>query len=208
MRVPNQRQLERPWRIHDIVADFDLEDVWSLPGISGSAADFSDASALLTHGDPAHSSPPITRFLWRARDLLGRWLHLGGISEHVDSAGGLPIPGTSDTTLLSRLPDELRGTAGHVRFAHLPFTPLYMTTNEFAAEISNKTVHAVMHLGWVPQHDGTYQGQMAVYVKPRGALGSAYMAFIKPFRYLIVYPAMERRLARTWANRRAGNGPR
>jgi hypothetical protein len=59
-----------------------------------------------------------------------------------------------------------------------------------------------MHLGWVPQSDGTYRGQMAVYVKPRGAFGSAYMAFIKPFRYLIVYPALERQMAATWADRR------
>jgi hypothetical protein len=43
---------------------------------------------------------------------------------------------------------------------------------------------------------------MAVYVKPRGLFGQAYMAFIKPFRYLIVYPALERQLTRTWSHRR------
>ena len=42
---------------------------------------------------------------------------------------------------------------------------------------------------------------MAVYVKPRGALGHAYMAFIKPFRYLIVYPALQRQVAREWSER-------
>jgi hypothetical protein len=42
---------------------------------------------------------------------------------------------------------------------------------------------------------------MAVYVKPRGRFGEAYMAFIKPFRYLIVYPALERQIERAW-NRR------
>ena len=30
-----------------------------------------------------------------------------------------------------------------------------------------------MHLGWVDQGEGRYQGQMAVYVKPRGRLGEA-----------------------------------
>ena len=29
------------------------------------------------------------------------------------------------------------------------------------------------------------------------------MAFIKPFRYLVVYPAMERQLAREWEERAA-----
>ena len=37
--------------------------------------------------------------------------------------------------------------------------------------------------------------------QPRGRLGSAYMAFIKPFRYLIVYPALMRYIERAW-NRR------
>ena len=47
-----------------------------------------------------------------------------------------------------------------------------------------------------------HEAQMAVYVKPRGRFGQAYMAFIKPFRYLIVYPALERQVARTWSRRR------
>jgi hypothetical protein len=42
---------------------------------------------------------------------------------------------------------------------------------------------------------------MAVYVKPRGPLGSAYMALIKPFRYLVVYPALMRQIERTWKAR-------
>ena len=111
---------------------------------------------------------------------------------------GEPIPGTTESSLVGRLPDDLRGTADDVRFESVPFVPLYKIEDELAAEVSNKTVHGVMHLGWARQEDGTYQGQMAVYVKPRGAFGRAYMAFIKPFRYLVVYPALEKQLARTW----------
>ena len=58
-----------------------------------------------------------------------------------------------------------------------------------------------MHLAWVEQGDGRYQGQMAVYVKPRGLLGQAYMALIKPFRYLVVYPALMRQIEREWSAR-------
>jgi hypothetical protein len=39
---------------------------------------------------------------------------------------------------------------------------------------------------------------MAVYVKPNGLLGNAYMAAIRPFRHLIVYPPMMRQLERQW----------
>ena len=39
---------------------------------------------------------------------------------------------------------------------------------------------------------------MAILVKPNGLPGAAYMAAIKPFRYLIVYPAMLRTWERRW----------
>ena len=86
--------------------------------------------------------------------------------------------------------------------------PLYRTDVEYAAELSNRTVHAVMHLAWADQGDGAYQGQMAVYVKPRGLFGEGYMAFIKPFRYLVVYPALMRHIERAWNRRVALATPR
>lgn len=39
---------------------------------------------------------------------------------------------------------------------------------------------------------------MAVLVKPNGLLGTAYMAAIKPLRYLIVYPSLMREIERRW----------
>ena len=40
--------------------------------------------------------------------------------------------------------------------------------------------------------------QMALLVKPNGCSEGAYVAAIKPFRYLLVYPALMRRLERDW----------
>ncbi len=62
--------------------------------------------------------------------------------------------------------------------------------------MANGTVHAVLHLGWVPDGSGGYGGQMAVLVKPNGLLGTIYMAAIKPLRYLIVYPPLMRGIQR------------
>jgi hypothetical protein len=107
--------------------------------------------------------------------------------------------------LAERLPDDLRGTAAGVDFGSLPFSPLYRTDREAAAEVSNRTVHGVAHFAWVDQGDGRYRGQMAVYVKPRGLFGRAYMGAIKPFRYLIVYPALMSEFERAWANRHLTN---
>jgi hypothetical protein len=39
---------------------------------------------------------------------------------------------------------------------------------------------------------------MTVLVKRNGALGTAYMAAIRPFRHLIVYPGMLRQIGRGW----------
>jgi len=202
MRVPNQTQLSQQWRIHELVPDFTLEDVWVHPAISGAADEFPQALELVTAGDPAHTAGLPTRILWGARDLLGRWFDLGAISTaHEGTESGFPIPGTNELSLAARLPEDLVGTAASIRFDRLPFVPLYLLADEFAAEISNRTVHGVMHLAWVDQGNGRSHAQMAVYVKPRGRFGQAYMAFIKPFRYLVVYPAMERQLARAWQER-------
>lgn len=202
MRLPNSAHESRPWRIRAIAPDFAVEDVWALP-VHGDAGDFEGLLGLMASSDPANSDSLPTRVLWRIRDRLGRLFDLGGISTPAgngsdDGAGKLTIPGTSETSLADRLPDDLRNTATDVDFGSLPFVPLYRTDDEFAAELSNRTVHAVMHLAWVDQGGDRYQGQMAVYVKPRGAFGKGYMALIKPFRHWIVYPALMRQTERAW----------
>lgn len=204
-RLPNSAHESRPWRIREIVPDFTLEDVWALP-TPGGAEDFSTLLELVGSIDPGRSESRATRVLWQTRDRLGGWLGLGRIRVQADGgpdapAGKLPIPGTGETSLADRLPDDLRDTAADADFGSLPFTPLYRTDSEFAAEVSNQTVHGVAHLAWVDQGEGRYQGQMAVYVKPRGLFGQGYMALIKPFRYWIVYPALMRQFERAW-NRR------
>lgn len=42
------------------------------------------------------------------------------------------------------------------------------------------------------------RAQIAVLVKPNGLFGTAYMAAIRPFRHLVVYPAMLREGERAW----------
>jgi Protein of unknown function (DUF2867) len=57
-------------------------------------------------------------------------------------------------------------------------------------ELSNETAHALMHIGWVPDHSGSgYHAQMAVLVKPNGRFGRAYMMVIKPIPARVRLPA-------------------
>ena len=99
-------------------------------------------------------------------------------------------------TLRDRLPAELceapSGPGLH------RFSSLYLLEDEWAAEIANRTVHGVLHIGWVPDPTGGYRAQMAVLVKPNGRFGTAYLAAIRPFRHLIVYPAMLQGIEREW----------
>lgn len=196
MRIPNAEHESGPWRIHEIVPDFTLEDVWALP-VWGGPEDSQRVLDLMASFDPANVDSLAARALWRLRDRLGSWFNLGRISVPTDDgADNPPIPGTSETSLAGRLPEDLRDTATEVDFGSLPFVPLYRTDDEFAAELSNATAFGVMHLAWAERDDGRYQAQMAVYVKPRGTFGKGYMALIKPFRYLIVYPALMRQIER------------
>jgi len=202
-RLPDSAHESGPWRIREIVPDFTLEDAWALP-VHGGAEEFQTMLELMAASDPSKADSRAARTLWRLRDLLGEWFSLGRISAddgEQESGQELPIPGTGETSLRGRLPADLRDTTAGIDFDSLPFEPLYRTDVEFAAEISNQTVHGVMHLAWVERGAGRYQGQMAVYVKPRGLLGTGYMTMIKPFRYLVVYPALMRQIERTWNGR-------
>ncbi len=211
-RIPNSAQQAGAWRIHAIVPDFTLEDVWALPA-RGGPDEFPALLEMFGSLDPAGGESRATSFLWQLRDRLGQWFDLGRIrvngAEGAEApVGRLKIPGTGETSLAERLPDDLLDTAAEADFGSLPFSPLYRTETEAAAEISNQTVHGVAHLAWVDCGEGRYQGQMAVYVKPRGRFGQAYMAAIKPFRYLIVYPALMRQFGRAWDRRPASPGHR
>jgi Protein of unknown function (DUF2867) len=95
---------------------------------------------------------------------------------------------------------DLRSVPGRTEVDGPPiFTSIYQTHDEWVSELANKTVHSLMHIGWVPDDAGDgYHAQMAVLVKPNGLLGRAYMAAIKPFRYVFIYPALMRSIERDW----------
>jgi hypothetical protein len=189
MRVPNAVHQAHPWMISRIAPDFTLLDAWALP-VYGSRGDFGSLVDMMASLDPAKSQSTATRALFALRYQLGRWFGW-------DDAKQRPIPGCTETTLHARLPRELRDSAPSKGLSG-GFTPLYRTDDEWAAEITNATVHGVLQLGWVEQDDGRYRAQMGVYVKPRGRFGEAYLRLIEPFRHLIVYPALTRQIGRAW----------
>jgi hypothetical protein len=184
------------------VPDFQVEDVWALP-TPGGPDDFPRLVRQATTDDPreldaqgryvgdgshgivSRVSRALFELRWQLGDLLG-W-------DDGDSGVGRRV-----ATLRDRLPEDLRDVPRGPDLRATPMTSLYLTGDEWAAEMANRTVHSVMHIGWVPDGTGGYRGQMAVLVKPNGPFGAAYMAAIKPFRHLVVYPALMRAIARDW----------
>ena len=197
MRLPNSAHEAHPWVIGRIAPDFRLLDAWAVPA-EGGPDDFDLFLEVMASFDPATAESALSRALFSLRLRLGAWLGLDDATER-------PIPGCPETTLSVRLPEKLRGSAtgpviGHT-MQQAGFVPLYRTDDEWAAEVSNATVHGVLQLAWVGQEDGRFRGRMGVYVKPRGTLGEAYLMFIEPFRHFIVYPALMRQIERAWAAR-------
>jgi hypothetical protein len=191
VKLPVAAHTSQGWRIDEIVPDFQLEDVWALP-TPGGPDDFPLLVQGMASADPAKALPGAAGALWKLRFKLGGLLGWDKPDAGLDSRV---------SSLRGRLPAALRDAPPGPSFVSLPFVSLYQLKNEWAAEIANRTVHAVMHLGWVAEGTDGYRGQMAVFVKPNGPLGSAYMAAIKPFRYLIVYPQAMRAIERVWEER-------
>ena len=191
MRLPDSAHTSRPWRIHELSRDFELEDVWELP-TPGGPDDFHYLVEGFASADPSESASAPVRALFALRWKLGDLLRL----DRPDAGIGSRVP-----TLRDRLPADLREAAPGPEFDELPFRPLYLLQDEWAAEIANRTMHGVLHLGWVPDGAGGHRGQMAVLVKRNGLLGTAYMTAIRPFRHLLVYPQMLRDIERRWRER-------
>jgi hypothetical protein len=209
MRLPDTAHTSRPWRIHEFTPEFRLEDVWALP-TPGGPDDFPRLVRLIASGNASRDSTGPARALWVIRLKLGEILGWDAPATGAAPDTG-PAPATGPApdrpSLRGRLPADLRDLPPGPDFRALPFTPLYLTADEFAAEIVNRTVHGVLHLGWVRDGAGRYHGQLAVLVKPNGLLGTGYMAAITPFRHLIVYPSMIGQIGRAWRAHGAGADP-
>ena len=196
MKVPNAVHAAHPWVISRVAPDFDLLDVWELP-VAGGRDEFGRVLEVLLGGalDPAEVGW-VPRALFAVREVLGRVFRWDAPGKR------RPIPGSRDTSLAERLPEDLRGSAATPAlkgaFAKSGFTPLYRTDDEWAAELSNDTVHGAVHLSWRDPGDGRHRAYLAVYVKPRGRLGTVYLTLIDPFRHRFVYPALIRHVGRVW----------
>ncbi|WP_069164181.1 DUF2867 domain-containing protein [Nocardia altamirensis] len=187
-KIPNTEFTSRPWRIHEFIDDFVLEDVWELP-ISGGPDDLATLVRYSTSAEnTTMSANVVTRELWNLRWRLGALLGWDSADQQV---------GKRVASLRDRLPEDLLAATGP-DMQQAPFRTVYLTHDEWTAEFSASIGHIVMHQGWVQRADGSYYSQMTALVKTYGVFGKLYMASIRPIRSLVVYPLMFRTMQRQW----------
>ncbi len=187
-----------PYEVHGLVRDFDLLDVWRFPLELDDAVPFEEFVAhlrgTLERGGDERSPAAL---LLRLRAAIGRVMGW-------DEGPPLPIPGASELSVRERLPVALAAQPAD-GFGDA-FEGIYATPEEALFEVSNATVHALLHLGRCPVSEGRWSPQMAVYAKTRGWIGDAYLIAIWPFRHGIVYPSLMRSVTRSWEARDSGPG--
>ena len=182
----------RPLRAHALLRDVPLEDAWAVP-LSGGGAGRTVADVRATLGAGRTTAPAVVRGLFWLRSFIG---NLFGWDR--------ARPGWRGESFADRLSPEDRS-----RSLVAPGTPegqfsiLYRFEDEQLSELRNATVHGFLSLSLAPTAGG-YVAYFGIFVKPVSRFTGLYMASIKPFRRLIVYPALIRTVQRAWAERYAG----
>jgi hypothetical protein len=198
------RHSDHAWRVHTLAPDFELLDVWSVPIHADPARGESFARFLdvvLANGLAAGRA---TSALVELRRVLGR---LFGWDRDVFT---LPIPGCTERSIAERMTEaDRRRSSVDPHRRTTPFTEVLMVyrfEDEALLEISNNTIHALVHFSWVDDDRSGKTARLAVYIKSRGIMSRIYMAMIEPFRNWIVYPAYTEHLAALWGEEVARSG--
>jgi hypothetical protein len=192
MRISPDEFRARPLRVHALLHDVPLEDAWAVPLSGGGAGrTVQDLRAVMTAGRA--TAPAVVQGLFRLRGGIGAvfgWDHrrLAWNSESyadrlspADRDRSLAAPGTPDGK----------------------FDLLYRFEDEQLSELRNATVHAFVSLSIRPTPGG-YLAYAGVFVKPVHRFTGLYMGAIAPFRRLVVYPAVIRRIQSAWVERYGG----
>ena len=189
MRSTASAHRAHPWRVHTLAPDFELVDVWRFDVLVDPGRGFDAFLDVFWEVMGTLEHHPLSRL----RLAVGRIL---GWDERPNSRA---IPGCGERTVAERLDaaDRARNrvpASGPAPERGLSVRPVYRFADEVLYEISNETVHGLLHLGCVKGG----APELAVYIKSRGLFTRLYMAAIWPARHAIIYPALTSRVERRW----------
>ncbi len=192
MRIDPSEFRACPLRVHALLHDVPLEDVWAIRLAGGGAGrTIQDVRAVFSAG--AEAVPPLVKGLFRLRGRIGAlfgWDQQRPAWNAESYAQRLSAADRAQSTAAPGTPD------GRLSF-------LYRFENEQLSERRNATVHAFLSLSLRPTPGG-YLAYLAVYVQPVHRFTRLYMKAIAPFRRLVVYPAIIQQVQRAWAERYGG----
>lgn len=176
--------------VHNLLPDFEIEDVWKLPVELQGHHDLTRIQKHFSTSEEEAEINGMAAWLFQLRQFLGKVFKWDKKMDH-----SILKPGSIR---------ERYAMAKNLTYEQLPppgngdFVPVYSQKEESLAEIENSTVHAAIHLGKVAASPSSYTVHMAIYVKPKGVFGKLYMLLIKPFRLYIVYPALLNSIKKKW----------
>lgn len=188
MRIDPEEYERIELRAHSLLADVPLHDVWAVdlpeggPGLT--VLDLQSAISVKS----LRSATPVVKFLFRFRGWLGHIFGWDRERQHpprdsfisrlsaTDQQTSLIAPGT---------PDGSRWT-------------LFVSPRESISELQNATVHAFSVVVMAERPRG-YRLYWAIYVRPVGSITVWYFRLIDPFRRLVIYPTVLRKIRRAWA---------
>ncbi len=188
-QIPEREFEELPLRVHDILADVPLHDVWAVdlprprPGIT------LDEFLRVTSAR-LYTPSPVVRGLLDLRLFVGRLFGW-------DST---PPKAVSETFADRLTPADRASSLTPAGVRERPdsvFRVVYRFENEQLNELINRTAHAAA-LSALMETARSYRFYFAVYVRNVGRLTPLYMALIDPFRKLIVYPSLLHSVRATW----------
>jgi hypothetical protein len=196
MRITPSEFRARPLRVHAVLHDVPLEDVWAIPLAGGGPGrTVRDLRTAMAAGEDR--APGVVRLLFRLRWRLGAWFGWDASRPEwkTDDAftGRLSAEDRARSQVLQGTPDG-------------KFSVLYRFEDEQLAELRNATVHAFASISIQPVPGG-YLAYLGVFVQPVHGLTSLYMAAIRPFRRWVVYPAIIRTVQAVWAKSMAAALP-
>ena len=198
MRIRPEEFRKKPLRVHTLLTDVPLHDVWAfrLSG-GGEGRALRDFQALLS-SEGMQQTNPVVNGLFKLRFALGRWFGWDD-ERHRSPASSIVHRLTDDDR--ARSIEEPGSASGITGPSNMRWPPaVYSFENEALFEIVNFTVHAFLHMSIESAADG-YRVYWATYVEKASWFTPVYMALIDPFRRIFVYPAIVKRMERAWAAR-------
>ena len=175
-----------PLRVHALLADVPLHDVWAVD-LPRWRSGVTLAAFLRAADNRPFTLSPVVRVLLAIRLFVGRLFGWDGESAAptrdsfterltaADRSTSLVSPGTRDGL----------------------FRVVYRFENEQLLEVINRTAHAAALSALVEAGSG-YRFYFGVYVRSTGRFTSVYLGLIDPFRKLVVYPSLLRSVRARW----------